>query len=305
MLVTIFGGGGFLGRYVAQELLAQGARVRVAERDPGTAMRIKPLGPLGQVQLVHADVRDPQTVVRAVAGADVVVNLVALLSGPLDAVNHHGAANVAQAAAAASGVKALVHVSAIGADANGASAYARSKGQGEAAVLAAFPQATILRPSVLFGPEDLFTNRLAGMSRLPVMPVIAPETRFQPLYVIDAARAVAAAALHSAQHAGQVYELGGPQVFSMMELSRWIAADTGHKTAVVAVPGALAALLARLPLTPITVDQWKMLANDNVVADEAKGLANLGVAPTPLAAVSEGWLVKYRKHGRFTAHAEA
>lgn len=303
MLVTIFGGGGFLGRYVAQELLAQGARVRIAERDPGAAMRIKPLGPLGQVQLVHADVRDPQSVVRAVAGSEAVINLVALLSGPVDAVNHHGAANVAQAAAAA-GVGALVHVSAIGADVDSASAYGRSKGQGEAAVLAAFPQATILRPSVLFGPEDLFTNRLGAMCRLPFVPVVAPETRFQPVYVVDVARAVAAAALAPERYAGSVYELGGPQVFTMIELVRWIAADTGRKDAVVAVPGALAALLARLPFVPLTVDQWKMLAHDAVVSADAKGLAEFGVAPTPLAAVSEGWLVKYRKHGRFTAHAE-
>lgn len=303
MLVTIFGGGGFLGRYVAQELFARGARVRVAERDPGGAMRIKPLGPLGQVQIAYADVCNPQSVERAVAGSDVVINLVAVLGGKVDAINHEGAANVATAAAAA-GVKALVHVSAIGADANGESAYARSKGQGEAAVRAAFPQATILRPSVIFGAEDLFTNRLAGMSRMPVMPVIAPATRFQPVYVVDVARAVASAALDAAAHAGKLYELGGPQIFSMMELSRWIADDTGHKPAVLAVPGALAALLARLPGTPITVDQWKMLAHDTVVAEGALGLADLGVTPTPLAAVADAWLVKYRKRGRFTTRAE-
>lgn len=309
MLVTIFGGGGFVGRYVAQELLARGMRVRVAERNPGDAMRVKPLGGLGQTQLIHADVRDPASLARAVAGADAVVNLVALLDGPLDAVNHRGAANVA-AAAARAGAGGLVHISAIGADVESASAYGRSKGQGEAAVRAAFPSAVIMRPSIIFGREDQFTNRFAGMIRMtPIVPVIAPATKFQPVYVVDVARAIAEAVGQAAARAGQTYELGGSQVMSMLEINRWIADHIGHDPAILPVPDAIASGLATLtgwlPGAPITRDQWKMLGRDNVVAQGAKGLADLGIAPTPLAAVADGWLIRYRRHGRFTTGIRA
>tara|TARA_R110000782_G_scaffold167129_2_gene259067 strand:+ start:16896 stop:17834 length:939 start_codon:yes stop_codon:yes gene_type:complete len=309
MLVTIFGGGGFLGRYVAQELLSKGMRVRVAERDPGDAIRVKPLGGLGQTQLVHADVCNPASVARAVAGADAVVNLVAVLKGDFEAINHQGAAHVAQAAAAA-GVKTLVHISAIGADRESASAYGRSKGQGEAAVRAAFKQAVIIRPSILFGREDQFTNRFAGLIRMmPVLPVIAGKTKFQPVYAVDVARAVAAAVVDAKAHAGKIFELGGPQVLSMAEINQWLAQHIGHHPTMVAVPDCVSAAMARftgwLPGAPITLDQWRMLGQDNVVAPKARGLADLGVAPTPLAAVADGWLVQYRKHGRFTGRAKA
>ncbi len=309
MLVTIFGGGGFVGRYVAQELLARGMRVRIAGRNPGDGVRVKPLGGLGQVQLAYADVCDAASVARAITGADAVVNLVAVLGGKLDAINHQGAANVAQAAAQA-GVKTLVHVSAIGANAQSDSAYGRSKGQGEAAVRAAFPEATIVRPSIIFGREDQFTNRFAGMIRMaPVLPVIAPATKFQPVYVVDFARAIAEAVEHGSAHAGQTYELGGPQAMSMIEINRWIAGHIGHDPAIMPVPNAFACLLATLtgwlPGAPITRDQWKMLGADNVVTAGAKGLADLGITPTPLAAVADGWLVRYRKHGRFSAGIKA
>jgi len=309
MLVTIFGGGGFVGRYVAQELLARGMRVRVAERDPGDAIRVKPLGGLGQTQLVHADVRDPMSVARAVAGADAVVNLVAVLGGPVDAINHRGAGTVA-AAAAQAGVKTLVHISAIGADVQSESAYGRSKGQGEQAVRVAFPGAAVIRPSIIFGREDQFTNRFAGMAKMtPVLPVIAPATKFQPVYVVDVARAIAEAVGYAAAHAGQTYELGGPQVMSMLEINRWIADHIGHHPAIMPVPDAVAGLLATLtgwlPGAPITRDQWKMLGRDTVVAPGAKGLGDLGVVPTPLAAVADGWLVRYRKHGRFSTGIRA
>lgn len=309
MLVTIFGGGGFVGRYVAQELLARGMRVRIAERDPGNAMRVKPLGGLGQTQLLRADVRDAASVARAVAGADAVVNLVAVLGGPMDAVNYRGAANVAGAAAQTS-VKTLVHISAIGADTQSESAYGRSKGQGEQAVRAAFPDAVLIRPSIIFGREDQFTNRFAGMIRMsPVLPVIAPETKFQPVYVVDVARAIAEAVEHGADHAGQTYEMGGPQVMSMLEINRWIASHIGHNPAMVHVPDAVAGLLATLtgwlPGAPITRDQWKMLGKDTVVTEGAKGLVDLDIVPTPLAAVADGWLVRYRKHGRFSTGIRA
>lgn len=309
MLVTVFGGGGFLGRYVAQELLGRGFRVRVAERDPANALRVKPLGNLGQSQLVHADVRNPASVARAVAGADVVVNLVAVLKGDMDGINHKGAANVAKAAAEA-GVKTLVHVSAIGSDAQSQSAYGRSKGQGEQAVRAAFPSATLIRPSILFGREDQFTNRFANLIRMaPVLPIIAGETKFQPVYVVDVARGIATAVADASAHAGKTYELGGPRVMSMAQINAWLADAIGHKSKMLAIPACASEWLARLtgwlPAAPITLDQWRMLQSDNVVAPKAKGLTDLGVSPTPLAAVADQWLVQYRKHGRFTARSRA
>ena len=196
-LVTLFGGGGFLGRYVAQQIYKSGARVRVAQLDPRRAFFLKPLGGLGQTQFVAADIREPAQVAAAVRGSDAVVNLVGLLKGDFGGVHIAGARNVAEACAAA-GVGALVHVSAIGADPESPSAYGRSKGKGEAAVREAFPAATIVRPSILFGQEDHFLNRFAGLARLsPVLPVIRPKVKLQPVYVADVAKAVAAAALLS------------------------------------------------------------------------------------------------------------
>jgi uncharacterized protein YbjT (DUF2867 family) len=216
---------------------------------------------------------------------------------------------VAQAAAQA-GVGTLVHVSAIGSDAASKSAYGRSKGQGEEAVRAAFPGATLIRPSILFGREDQFTNRFANLIRMaPVLPVIAGGTKFQPVYVVDVARAIATAVADAAAHAGKTYELGGPQVLSMAEINSWLAAQIGHDPAMLPVPDAASEWLARLtgwlPAAPITLDQWRMLQSDNVVGPQAKGLADLGLSPTPLAAVADQWLVQYRKHGRFTARAKA
>lgn len=303
-LVTIFGGGGFLGRYVAQALLAGGARVRVACRNPAGAMHIKPLGNLGQVQLIAADVRKPASVARAVADADAVVNLVGSFAD-MDAVQHIGAGNVARAAAAA-GVGALVHVSAIGADAQSEAEYGRSKAAGEAAVRLAFPSATILRPSIIFGREDQFVNRFAGLIRmLPVVPVIGAQTRFQPVFVGDVAKAVAAAIVAKG---GETLELGGPVVLSMIELNRWIARAIGRDPVFVEVPDVAAMLLARgtgwMPGAPITLDQYKMLGSDNVVTGP-DGLAAFGIVPTPLDAVAHDWLNIYRKHGRFGTQANA
>lgn len=299
-LITVLGGSGFLGRYVVQRLLARGARVRIAEREPRKAVFLKPLGGLGQTQFVAADVRDATSVARAVAGSDAVINL----AGSFDdmaAVQADGAGHVA-AAAKAAGVRALVHVSAIGADSDSASAYGRSKGDGEAAVRAAFPAAAILRPSILFGREDRFINRFATMMRLsPVIPVIAPRAKFQPVYVGDVADAVVAALAPDA--AGKTFELGGPEVLTMAALQQRVADATGRKPLFVDIPDPVAAALASglgwAPGAPITKDQWLMLQTDNVVAAGANGLAQLGVTPTALADVTEGWLVQYRRHGRF------
>jgi NADH dehydrogenase len=304
-LVVLFGGGGFLGRYVAQELLRSGARVRIAERDPLDAFFLKPLAALGQTQSVCADITKLETVERAVAGADVVINLVGVLKGRFQALHVEGAANVAKASAAAS-VKRLVHISAIGADPAAESAYARTKGEGEAAIRAVFPTAAILRPSILFGPEDAFVNKFAGLiSRLPVVPVIRSNVRFQPVWVVDVARAIARVALTPAGE-GVMFELGGPQAISMLELHKWIADAVAHHPTLLQVPDAAAAAMARLgflPGAPITWDQWLMLRHDNVVGNGAKTFADLGIEPAPLGAVAPKWLVRYRPHGRFSLNA--
>ena len=306
-LVTLIGGGGFLGRYVAQALLETGARVRIAQRDPRRAFFLKPLGGLGQTQFVAADIGAPDSIARAIVGSDAVVNLVGILNGNFQKIQVEGARIVAVAAAQA-GVSALVHVSAIGADRGSASAYGRSKGEGEAAVRAAFPAATILRPSIVFGREDAFVNRFAAMiASAPVVPVLRAGARFQPVYVGDVAQTVVAALADPAAAAGKTLELGGPDVMSMSTLVRWIAQATGRKRVIVELPdpvGAAIATFGFLPGAPITQDQWKMLANDNVVTGE-DGLKILGITPTPLDAVASGWLVRYKKGGRFAEPSNA
>lgn len=298
-LFTLIGGGGFLGRYVAQALLATGARVRIAQRDPREAWYLKPLGGLGQTQFVAADINRPETVERAIAGADGVVNLVGSFTGDLDRIHVAGPRALAEAARRA-GVGALVHVSAIGADAHAEAQYARTKGAGEAAVREAFPAATILRPSTVFGREDKFINMFAGLiARLPVVPVLKPSTRFQPVFAGDVGDAVAAALRDPAQFGGRTFELGGSDVLTMMELQQWIARQIGRSPSLVALPDALGGLLAALPGAPISRDQWKLLQKDTVVAPGADGLEALGITPTPLAAIAPGWLVRYQRSGRF------
>ncbi|HUD94825.1 complex I NDUFA9 subunit family protein [Sphingobium sp.] len=304
-LVTIFGGGGFLGRQVAQALMARGARVRIAQRDLANAVKVKSLGNLGQTQFVAADIRKPATVARAITGSDIVINLVGILSGNFDAFHHEGAANVAKAAAAA-GVDALVHISAIGADAASPSAYGRSKAAGEEAVKAAFPNATIIRPSIIFGQEDQFLNRFAQIiSSAPVIPVIGADTKFQPVYVADVAQAIANAAEQPGVYGGKTFEVAGPQVMSMKQINGWIARTIGRDRPIVEVPGGITSLLAMLPGGPITRDQLAMLGRDNVAAPGADGLDALGVAPTPLGSVADKWMIRYRRHGRFAGRAKA
>jgi NADH dehydrogenase len=304
-VVTLFGGGGFLGRYSAQALFRTGARIRVAQRNARGANFLHPLAAVGQMQLLPVDIRDSERVHAAVRGSDAVINLVGILKGDFDAVHVAGARNVAEAAAGA-GAGALVHVSAIGADPDSESAYGRSKGEGEEAVRAAFPGATILRPSVLFGREDNFVNRFAGMARLsPVLPVVSGRTRLQPVYAADVGRAVTAAALDPRRHGGKTYELGGPQVLTMRELMEWVCETTGRGRPLLDIPDPVGRLIAKtvgwLPGAPITWDQWLMLRRDNVAAEGAEGLEAFGLPGTPLSAVSEGWLTSYRRHGRFAA----
>ena len=304
-VVTLFGGGGFLGRYVAQALFKTGARVRIAQRNPREAFFLQPLSKLGQLQFVAADIRDPARVREVVKGSDAVVNLVGVLKGDFDGIHVEGTRNIAEAAAEAA-AGALVQISALGADLESESNYGRSKGEGEAAARAAFPGTTVMRPSVLFGREDNFINRFAGMARLaPVLPVIRGRTKFQPVYAADAARAVTAAALDPATHNGKTYELGGPQVMTMREIMEWVSQTTGRNRALVDLPDPVARLIAKAtgwaPGAPITWDQWLMLQKDNVVSEGAPGLEAFGISKTPLAAVSEGWLTAYRRHGRFAA----
>jgi uncharacterized protein YbjT (DUF2867 family) len=307
-LVTLFGGGGFLGRYVAQTLLRRGARVRIVERDPKRAFFVKPLGGLGQTQFIAADVTKRATVERAVQGSDAVVNLVGLLSGHLHAVHVDGARNVAEAARGA-GTGAFVHVSAIGADAASDVAYARTKGEGEHAVREVFAGATIMRPSIVFGAEDQFINRFAGMIQAaPAVPIIRAATRFQPVFVADVARAIAQAALDPERYGGRTFELGGPETIGMGDLVRRTADMIGAKPTFLELPDALSGLIANfgfLPGAPITRDQWRMLQSDNVVAPGAEGLTALGVEPTPIGAVAPAWLVRYRRAGRFGAERKA
>jgi NADH dehydrogenase len=295
-LVTVFGGGGFIGRYVCESLFKAGVRVRVASRDPRHAYFIQPLAPVGQFGFVQADVGDRPSVDRAVEGATAVVNLCGVFGKRMQRVHVEGAKHVAEAAKKA-GVKALVHISAINADANSQSNYGRTKGEGEAAVRKAFPKATIVRPSLVFGPEDGLTNRFAAMARLPLLPVLAGKRNFQPVYVRDVAQAISRAALEPQPHGGKTYEIGGPQAMSMVELHRTILQLTGQKPEVIELPdiaGNLISWLGFLPGAPLTRDQWLMLGQDNVAAKGAPGLEAFGIRPTPLASVGEEWLGRFR-----------
>jgi NADH dehydrogenase len=312
-LVTVFGGSGFVGRHLVKRLAGQGDRVRVAVRDPEAAQYLKPMGDVGQIGIVQANVRHDGSVAAAVTGADAVVYLPGVLykSGAqtFEAVHAEGPGRVALAAREA-GAGRFIHVSAIGADPESPAQYGQSKAAGEAAVRAAFPQATILRPSLMFGPEDDFINRFAALARLsPVLPLIdGGETRFQPVYVGDVAQAMVAI-LDDPATASQLYELGGPQVLSFREILALILRETGRKRLLVSVPSWLmliqAAFLQLLPKPPLTRDQVRLLGIDNVVSEGALGLADLGVTPTTLDSVLPYYIHRYRKTGQFggTLHA--
>ncbi|MDE1933354.1 complex I NDUFA9 subunit family protein [Bradyrhizobium sp.] len=311
-LVTVFGGSGFLGRAVVRALCKRDYRIRVAVRRPELAGHLQPLGKVGQIHAVQANLRYPASVEAAMRGAHVAVNLVGILAQSsaqtFDAVQAEGAGHVAKAAAAA-GAR-MVHVSAIGADANSASLYARSKAAGEQAVLAAVPGATIFRPSVVFGPEDDFTNRFAALARIsPALPLIGGGlTRLQPVYVGDVATAVAGA-VDGNTRAGATYELGGPEVLTMREIMETILEITERERMLVSLPFGLAKLQALfLQFAPgpfrLTADQVELLRSDNVVSDAAKAagltLEGLGIAPDSLEAIAPQYLWRFRKAGQFT-----
>jgi len=301
-LVTIFGGDGFIGRYVCEYLFKTGVRVRIASRDPRNSYFLQPLAQVGQFGFEQADITKADSVRNAVKSATAVINLVGIFGRRMDAVHVDGARNVAEAAREA-GARSLVHISAIAADPHSQSNYGRTKGEGETALRQAFPEATIIRPSLVFGPEDDLTNRFAAMARLPVLPVIAANRNFQPVYVRDLARAIGMAALDPGRFAGKTYEIGGPQVMSMVELHRAILELTGQDPEIVHMPDFVTGLIARLgflPGAPITQDQWMMLQRDNIASGKLPGLKAFGIEPTPLAAVGIEWLGRFNRGGRFT-----
>ena len=307
-LVTIFGGSGFVGRHAVRALARAGWRIKVATRHPARGFFLRPLGSVGQIDFVKCDVGDAASVAQAIAGAQAVVNLTGILfekGQTFEDVQADGAAHIAQAAAAA-GVRALVHVSAIGADLESDSTYAVTKAQGEQAVREAFPGAVILRPSIIFGPEDGFFNKFAGMARfLPALPLIGGgHTRFQPIFVGDVAQAVLVAL---SRQDGRTYELGGPTTYSFKELLQLILRETGRNRALIPMPFALASLKAAflqlLPNPLLTMDQVRLLKKDNVVSPTATGLSDLGITPTSVEAVIPSYLWRYRAKGEYADQA--
>ena len=302
-VATVFGGSGFIGRYVVKRLAERDYIVRVAVRDPEAALFLKPMGVPGQIVPVGVSVTDDAGVAAAAAGAEVVVNLVGILhetrKATFTAIQAQAPGRIGRAAAAA-GVRAVVHLSAIGADPASPSAYARTKAEGELALREAFPAATVLRPSIVFGPEDGFFNRFAALAQfIPALPLYGGgQTKFQPVYVGDVADAVMAA-LSRADAAGRTYELGGPRVYTFRELLAYILRVTGRRRLLLPLPWSVGRLQARvfelLPNPPLTRDQLLLLQRDNVVAPDALTLADLGITPKAVEAIVPGYLGRFRR----------
>lgn len=317
-LVTIYGGSGFVGRYVARRMAKEGWRVRVAVRRPNEAIFVKPYGTVGQVEPILCNIRDDASVAAAMRGADAVVNCVGILApsgkNKFDAVQHEGAERVARIAAQ-NGVGRLVHISAIGADLESDSDYSQTKALGEAGVLQNFPDAVILRPSVVFGAEDGFFNRFAAMSRFgPVLPLVGAETKFQPVYVDDVAQAAVKGVLGQATPG--IYELGGPEVATLRELVQSMLDVVRRRRLVVNIPffaarlmgGAfdlLSTLSGGLISGPVTKDQVRNLAKDNVVTGEVKTFADLGIEPTSFEVIIPQYLWRFRPAGQYDAIKES
>ena len=311
-VVTIFGGSGFVGRYIARRMANEGWRVRVAVRRPNEAIFVKPYGAVGQVEPILANIRDDRSVAAAIDGADAVVNCVGILAeqgaNSFDAVQADGAARVARIAAS-SGVERFVQISAIGADVEAESDYSRTKAEGEAAVLEHMHNAVILRPSIVFGTEDQFFNRFADMTRMsPMVPVIGASTRFQPVYVDDVAKAAVKGVLGQAQPG--IYELGGPEVMTFRELMQMMLEEIRRRRLVVSVPmwvgrvmGTSFDILNSISLGlikgPVTRDQVRNLANDNVVSDDAMTFADLDIDPVPMETILPEYLWRFRPSGQY------
>jgi len=318
-LVTIFGGSGFIGRYIAQQLAHQGWRVRVAVRRPNEALFVRTFGTVGQVTPVLANIRDDASTSAAIKGADVVINCVGLLQQygkqRFDALHVEGAGRIARIAAE-QGVANLVHLSSIGASQNAKSEYFRTKAEGEAQVLAAFPSAVILRPSVVFGPEDKFFNRLAEWSKLTlIVPLVGANTRFQPVYVNDVA--TVAARVADGQVKAGVYELGGPEIATFRDLTQRLLAVIRRKRLVIGWPFWIArinawfldmaqsASLGLFKNTILTGDQVQQLRHDNIVGQTVGTFSDLGISPTPMDAVLESYLYCHRPSGQYQAIKES
>lgn len=315
-LVTVFGGSGFIGRYVVGALARRGFRVRVGVRQPHLANHLQPLGTVGQIMPVQANVRYPDSLSSACSGADAVVNLVGILTSAgaqkFDAVHAEGAGAVAEAARNA-GARRLVQISAIGADAQATAEYARSKAEGEARASEAFAGTVVVRPSIVFGPEDSFFNRFAAMARLsPALPLIGGgHTRFQPVYAGDVADGIAELLTLEAA-AGKTYEFGGPEIFTFRELMEFMLRTIQRRRMLVPVPWAVArlqgAVLQLLPGSLLTMDQVELLKTDNVVSEAAAGagltVEGLGIAPKAVAAIVPAYLGRFRRAGQFTKPTE-
>ena len=317
-LVTIYGGSGFVGRYVARRMAKQGWRVRVAVRRPNEAIFVKPYGVVGQVEPILCNIRDDASVRAAMLGADAVVNCVGILAkngkNTFDAVQAEGAGRVARLAAE-TGIGKMVHISAIGANVNSDSDYQRTKGEGEAAVLEHMPNAVILRPSIVFGPEDEFFNRFAGMTRFgPILPVVGADTKFQPVYVDDVANAACLAA--TGQAGPGIYELGGPDVNTFRDLMQNMLKVIRRRRLIMNIPFFAASMMGGLfdfanaisgGLIPamVTRDQVKNLRDDNVVSGDAKTFADLGIKPVASEAVLSDYLWRFRTSGQYAGIKES
>lgn len=316
-LVTIYGGSGFVGRYIARRMAKGGWRVRVAVRNPNEAMFVKPYGAVGQVEPVFCNIRDDASVLSVMHGADAVVNCVGVLDSigknTFEAVQAEGAERIARIAAS-QGVGTMVQISAIGADAQSESEYGRTKAAGEAGALQHMPNALILRPSIIFGQEDGFFNRFAGMSRFgPVLPVVGADTKFQPVFVDDVA---AAAVMGVTGKASGIYELGGPDVHTFRELMDQMLQIIRRRRLVLNIPFWAARVMAfgfkvgrvlslGLVRGPVTADQVKNLAVDNVVEDGAQGFAALGITPTAMQSILSDYLYRFRPSGQYDAIKES
>ena len=300
-LVVLIGGSGFVGTHVAQDLLARGARLRVAARHPEKAFRLKPLANLGQIQFARLDVNDAASIAACVAGADAVVYLVGRFGKDQHSLQATGAGIAAQAAAV-TGASSFVYISSIGADAAKEGGYFSTKGEGEQLVRANFPAATVIRPSAVFGEEGGFIPLFAQMVQMmPAVPVFGPEAKLQPVGVDDLAKAIGNALADPARHGGKTYEAAGPDVFTTTAIYCAMNDAQGRSRPLLPMPDALARLVAALPLTPISADQVDMLAENNVATAGMPGLKELGVNAQPLALFLERWMVRYRNHGRFAA----
>ena len=312
-LITIIGGSGFLGRHIVRTLARRGYRIRVACRRPDLAGHLQPLGNTGQIMMVQANVRYPASLAAACEGAHAVINLTGVLysagAQSFDAVHAFGADASAKAARAAK-ARVFIQMSAIGADANSTAQYARSKAEGEARARAAFPGAIVLRPSIVFGPEDSFFNRFAGLARIaPFLPLIGGEnTKFAPVFVGDVAEAVASL-VDKGEASGTTYELGGPEVFTFRQLMQFTLDTIGRRRLLLPLPWGVArlqaAILGILPKPLLTLDQVELLKTDNVVSEEARAegrtLQGLGITPKGIEGIVPGYLYRYRKAGQFTA----